>query len=239
MFSNAYILKFTVIMCVICAVVLAFETTALAPIHAKNEAVFNKRAILGALGSNLPKPLAEMSDEEVLTLFEKNIQQFAVKADGNATEGKDAAIKIDLSQEKKKPEAERQFPLFVYTGDKGTFYLVAVRGSGLWDEIWGTLALEGDMNTVAGTSFDHKAETPGLGAEIKDNPKFSGQFVGRKLFDDKGNFVSVKVRKGGAVDKTHEVDAISGATITSKGVSEMLHRGIGYYLPYLAKLKKQ
>ena len=76
------------------------------------------------------------------------------------------------------------------------FILVSVRGSGLWDEIWGSIALEDDFNTITGATFDHKGETPGLGAEIKDNPKFPSQFVGKKIYDENGEYVSVQVKKG-------------------------------------------
>jgi Na+-transporting NADH:ubiquinone oxidoreductase subunit C len=83
--------------------------------------------------------------------------------------------------------------------------------------------------------LDHKGETPGLGAEIKDNPAFPGQFIGKQIFKD--GEVAVLVRKGGSQDKTYEVDGISGATITCDGVTEMLQRGIAYYLPYLETIE--
>ncbi|HRF37287.1 MAG TPA: FMN-binding protein, partial [Saprospiraceae bacterium] len=83
------------------------------------------------------------------------------------------AEKINLAQEKKKPEADRLLPVFVYKDAQGKpYYILSVRGNGLWDEIWGSIALDSDMNTIAGVSFDHKGETPGLGAEIKDSPAF-------------------------------------------------------------------
>src|SRR5690606_7287922 len=119
---------------------------------------------------------------------------------------------------------------YVYAGDDGKkFFILSVRGSGLWDEIWGNVALEEDLRTLAGASFDHKGETPGLGAEIKDNPAFSAQFLGKTIYDQTGEFTSVTVRKGGAKDPANEVDGISGATITCNGVTEMLDRGIQYY----------
>jgi Na+-transporting NADH:ubiquinone oxidoreductase subunit C len=109
---------------------------------------------------------------------------------------------------------------------------------GLWDKIWGTIAIQDDFNTVAGASFGHVAETPGLGAEIKDNPNFPKQFQGKTIFKD-GQYVSVGVIKGGAKDKAHEVDAISGATITSRGVNGMMVEGLKPYLPYFESLKKK
>jgi hypothetical protein len=114
---------------------------------------------------------------------------------------------IDLAVEKKKPEAERLLPLFVFKNDKEKFYIPSVRGSGLWDEIWGNIAVKSDLNTIAGVTFDHKGETPGLGAEIKDNPGFPGQFVGKQMFKD--GEVAILVKKGGSQDKLYEVDGIS------------------------------
>ncbi|MCB0597465.1 MAG: NADH:ubiquinone reductase (Na(+)-transporting) subunit C, partial [Phaeodactylibacter sp.] len=135
------------------------------------------------------------------------------------------------------PEAERRLPLYIYEHNGEKFYILSVRGNGLWDEIWGNIALKSDGNTIAGAAFDHKGETPGLGAEIKDNPSFPAQFEGKKIYED-GQFVSVKVRKGGAKNKEHEVDAISGATVTSDGVTEMLYRGIEYYQPFLKEVRQ-
>ncbi|MCP3894235.1 MAG: FMN-binding protein, partial [Bacteroides sp.] len=111
-------------------------------------------------------------------------------------------------------------------------------GNGLWDDIWGNIALEDDLNTVTGAMFDHKGETPGLGAEIKDNPSFAKQFEGKKLYEDDGDYVSITVQKGKAKNLVHEVDGISGATVTCVGVTEMLVRGIRYYEPYFKQLKE-
>ncbi len=237
MFSNSYIIRFVLVMCVIVAVVLAIMSSGLSEIHAKNEAVFNKRAILTSVKTFLPKPLESMSDAEVEALFKDRIQQKVVKLDGSEVTGV-VAEQVDMAKEKKKPEADRNLPLFIYKADDGKpYYILAVRGSGLWDEIWANIALQDDFNTIAGTSFDHKGETPGLGAEIKDNPAFPAQFVGKKLLDESGNFVSINVVKGGVSDEMHDIDVISGATITCNGVQEMLKRGLGYYQNYLNKLK--
>ena len=236
--SSGYILKFTLVMTVVSALALAGMFYATEPIAKQSEAVFNKRAVLSAVNTHLSKPLETMSDQEVLSVFEKQVEQITIKYSGEEVDGVKAE-KVDLAQEKKKPEAERMLPIFIYNDpDKGEkYYILAVRGNGLWDEIWGYIALESDLNTVAGASFDHKSETPGLGAEIKDNPAFPRQFISRKIYNDKNEFVSVAVRKGGAREKEQEVDAITGATISSVGVSEMIHRGLLYYKPFLDKIK--
>ncbi len=231
-------------MTVIVAVVLAGLSSLWKEASKKNEAIFNKRSILMAVKSELggvdPKT---MPDDDVLAIFDQQVKQLALDMDGNQLTAEDVANSgykggraedIDMAKEKKKPEAERILPLFIFNSDKGQFYILSVRGSGLWDDIWANVALKSDFNTVAGAAFDHKGETPGLGAEIKDNAAFYNQFAGEKIFDADGNFVSVDVVKGGAKpNDIHAVDGLSGATVTADGVAEMLERGIGYYLPYI------
>jgi len=233
--STGYILRFVLVMTTLAAVLLTGMLYVTEPTALKAEAVFNKRAILAAVESKLPKPLKEMSDQEVLDLFNSQVEQQVVNLQGEVVTGREAE-KIKLEQEKKKPESDRVLPLFIYKDQGGNpFYIFAVRGSGLWDEIWGSVAVESDMNTIAGVSFDHKGETPGLGAEIKDNPGFPAQFVNKKLYNEAGELIAVNVRKGGIADANHDVDAISGATITGNGVTEMMQRGLKYYEPYIKK----
>lgn len=226
-------------MTTVAAVLLAGMLYLTEPAALRAEEVFNKRAILTAVEKQLPKPLSQMSDQEVLSLFEKQVEQRVLNMKGEEVSGVKAE-KVNLAQERKKPEADRLLPLFIYKDAQGKpYYILSVRGNGLWDEIWGSIALEADMNTIAGVSFDHKAETPGLGAEIKDNPGFPAQFIAKKIYNDAGQLVAVNVRKGGVVDAAHDVDAISGATITSNGVTEMLQRGLRYYEPYLKKIQAE
>ena len=121
-----------------------------------------------------------------------------------------------------------KFPVFEAQDGR---VVLPVTGTGLWGPIWGYVALEQDMNTLAGIIMDHKGETPGLGAEIA-TPKYQARFVGKTIFEG-DEFRSVKLRKGGAQDPAHEVDAISGGTKTSDGVTAMLYNSIGHYLPLL------
>lgn len=234
--NTRYIVIYILIMTCLTAVILAGMREATKTKAAQNEAVFNKRAILASVGDYLNKPLNSMSDEEVLQVFNTQIEQKVLDMKGNEVENV-KADDVDLARERKKPESERQLPLYIFNSDKGKFYILSVRGSGLWDEIWGTVALKEDLVTVAGAAFDHKGETPGLGAEIKDNPAFAAQFENKKIYDNSGAYTAVVVRKGGAQNPEYEVDGISGATVTSDGVTEMLNRGIKYYQPYLQKLK--
>ncbi len=218
------------------ALILSLLATGLKPIHDRNEAIYNKKAILSAIESNLDAKASTMSDDQVQTIFDDQIEQIVVDMNGNVVDGV-IAEEIDMARERKKPVADQRLPIYIYNGQAGKIYIVSVRGSGLWDEIWGSIALEDDFNTISGAAFDHKGETPGLGAEIKDNPKFSAQFIGKKLYDENGEFVSVEVKKGGIQEPAHQVDAISGSTITGNGVTEMLDRGLQYYEPYFKKQK--
>ena len=236
MHSNNYVTIYTVIMTLIVSVVLAVIVSGLKPIHDDNEAVFKKREIFKAVKDYLGADLDKMSDKEVLALFDKSIQQVVIDANGKPVEGVKAE-NIDMAKEEKKPIADRQYPVFTFVGEKGTYYLVSIRGNGLWDKIWSTIAFQDDFNTIAGASFGHVGETPGLGAEITDNPGFPKQFQGKTIQDD-GQYVSVAVVKGGIKKPAHQVDAITGATITSNGVTEMLERGLKVYLPYFESLKK-
>lgn len=235
--SNRYIIIYTLIMTLVVSVVLAFVVKGFEPMHVANEEVFKKKEILGAIKDQLGTDLSKMGDKEVLELFKNKVEQVVLDANGKPLEG-ELAEKISMAAEEKKPEADRHYPLFIFKGEKGNLYLLSLRGMGLWDKIWATVALQDDFNTVVGTSFGHVGETPGLGAEIKDNPNFSKQFQGKTIYKD-GQYVSVGVIKGGARDKEHEVDAISGATITSTGVHEMMQKGLKPYLPYLESLKKK
>lgn len=225
-------------MTTLAAVILAGMREATKDAAVRNEEIFNKRAILAAVNDYLSdgKTAASLTDAQVLEIFNTQVEQVTLDMSGNVDD-QVKAEDVDMAVERKKPEAERNLPLFVFNSGKEKYYILSVRGNGLWDEIWGNIALKADLNTIAGASFDHKGETPGLGAEIKDNPVFPNQFKGKEIFQD-GQYTSVLVRKGGARDPLHEVDGISGATITADGVTEMLYRGIKYYQPYLEKLKE-
>ena len=237
MFSTRYVIGFIFILTASVAVALTGLREVTYKKAVQNEDIFNKRAILSAVEDYLPdgKKVKDLSDAEVSQLFEK-MEQPVLNMQGETLEGVQAED-IDMAKERKKPEAERRLPLYIYEHNGEKFYILSVRGNGLWDEIWGNIALKSDGNTIAGAAFDHKGETPGLGAEIKDNPAFSKQFEGKMIFDN-GEYVSVDVRKGGAKNQEHEVDGISGATVTGDGVAEMLYRGIKYYQPVLKEIRQ-
>ena len=132
---------------------------------------------------------------------------------------------------------DKKYPMFKAKKDKDEYIIIPMVGSGLWGPIWGFVSLKEDYNTVYGATFAHKAETPGLGAEINTD-FFEEPFEGKRILDYSGNFVSIKVKKGGAEKgNLHEVDGITGGTITSDGVSDMLNNTLVIYNNYFSSIQ--
>lgn len=228
--SNKATFLFSSVMVVIIAILLSITAISLAPYQAKNIRIEKMKNILTSVAVHAETAETEQLYNQYIT------QQIVLNNKGEEVKGSVVAFDIDLKKELDKIKTgktdEQLFPLFICKKEGKTFYIVPVRGKGLWGPIWGYISLEADMNTIYGASFAHKSETPGLGAEI-ETEKFQQQFIGKKIFDESGDFVSVTVIKGGASpDDMHGVDAISGATITSKGVSEMFKRTLSNYIPY-------
>lgn len=164
--------------------------------------------------------------------------ELITKLNGRGTNYK-ALFEVDPAVEEKiGDEKQRLNPIFTYEDKaKGEqLYIVAVRGNGLWDKIWAYVALDKSL-TVKGVYFDHKAETPGLGAEIKDSEAFKSQFAGKKIYAG-SEMMSITVKKK-APKGDHQVQGISGATVTSNGVSAMFIDGMAKYKAYFAKLKQE
>lgn len=231
--SNNYIILFAVIVTVVSAILLASAATLLKPFQDANMLKEKQQNILKVVGKTNPDDYKQ---------FDALIQSVVVNDLGEEVSGMNA-MSIDLSLEKrvasKDPNYKLKYPLYVYKDEAGkTTYILQLAGTGLWGPIWGYLALDQDGNTVKAAIFDHKGETPGLGAEI-NTPAFQDKFSNKKIFDADGNFTSVKVQKGtfDASDPYQAVDAISGGTITSNGVSQMLESDIKFYLAYIQKQK--
>lgn len=223
--SNAYTFIFAIIMVVVVAAALAFTATTLQPLQAENVRNEKMQNILSTIGENIDRDQAQ-------TEFDKYVKKsLALKVDGTVDTDVDA-FSLDLKKELSKPVSEQRFPIYIAEKDGKTFYVTPLYGAGLWDAIWGYIALADDENTIVGASFDHKGETPGLGAEINQY-WFEDQFIGKKILNEDGDFVSVEAVKGGAkADDMHGVDGISGGTITSDGVSDMIEERLEHYLPY-------
>jgi Na+-transporting NADH:ubiquinone oxidoreductase subunit C len=233
--SNKATFLFSSGMVVVIAVLLSVTAINLAPYQAKYSRIEKMKNILTSVSVNTETAETERFFSQYIT------NQIVLNNKGEEVTGSIAAFDIDLKKELDKIKTgkadEQLFPLFICNKDGKSFYIIPVRGKGLWGPIWGYISLEADMNTVYGASFGHKSETPGLGAEI-ETEKFQQQFIGKKIFDESGNFVSVTVIKGGASpNDMHGVDAVSGATITSKGVTEMFKRTLSNYIPYFKSRK--
>jgi Na+-transporting NADH:ubiquinone oxidoreductase subunit C len=231
-FSNTYIFLFSSILVIIVAAVLSFVSESLRPIQELNVEIEKKQDILRSVGQAQDYATVSNKNQYILGLYEKYIKSsIVVNSKGEVVEGRDAfEITKDLKNEMLKPLEERGLPLFIYEDENQTKrFVVPLRGKGLWGPIWGYISLNDDFITIFGAVYDHQTETPGLGAEIRE-PWFEKEFHGKKIFDESGKFVSVQVVKGGTGDDNlYGVDAISGGTITSKGLQYMLHDCL---LPY-------
>lgn len=225
--TNGYTFMFAVILVVVVASVLAFAATSLQPLQQENVRKEKMQNILSTVGITTDRDGAkELYDQFI-------VEEIALREDGTADESIDA-FKVDLAKELKKPVPEQVFPLYVAEVEGSRYYIVPLRGNGLWNAIFGYISLKDDVNTIKGATFDHLGETPGLGAEITKQ-WFKEKFEDEKIFDSNGNLVGVSVVKGNidVSDKSdNKVDAISGATITGDGVSDMISERLKRYLPY-------
>lgn len=243
MYSNGYIFRYAGILVIVVAAVLSTTALVLKPFQDKNDAVDKMQSILVAAG------FEGVTAQNAIELFNKNVSNMMViDPEGNVVddftgEGKEKskAFGLNLKEELYKKSVQKPFelPLYVVQKEGQKIYIVPMRGVGLWGPIWGNMALKDDFKTVVGVTFGHKSETPGLGAEIA-TPIFTTQFPGKTIFDSNDKFVSVSVVKGGianqpAEKQPHMVDAISGGTITSNGVSEMLENVLESYEPFIKK----
>ncbi len=230
-FSNTYIFTFSIIMVVIVALLLSLAAMQLKPFQDKNIEIEKKQNILASIR-------IKSTVKDAVDLYAKYItDSYVLNNKGEKQEGIDA-FTVELKNELSKPAAKRMLPVYVGTLDDQTnAYVVPLRGKGLWGPIWGYISLQPDMNTVYGTVFDHQGETPGLGAEISTE-WFQKPFIGKTLFKDSTQFVSIKVLKGGAKkEDPHAVDAISGGTITSKSLEAMLDSCLIQYKPYFIQTR--
>ena len=224
--SNYYTFGFATIMVFIVAALLSYAYIELKPFQDTNIELEKQQNILSSVGINIER---ELADDAYSKYIEEEI---VLNYKGEEIDG--IAFEVDLSKEVKKDQSNQSLPLFISNIEGKKQYIIPLRGKGLWGPIWGFIALESDLNTVYGAVFDHKGETPGLGAEI-NMPFFQEPFIGKTIFDGE-NFTSIRVVKGGAPDEdNHAVDGISGGTITSDGVTDMLLERLNMYLPYITK----
>jgi len=259
--KNSYTIIFAVAMVLIVGSLLAFTASTLKPNIDENKRMEKQQNILYAMGINGNEGTGDItfiSTDKVAEAFTSNVSEQLVleSRDGkiinqmtrqefmdSKDEGKGKEpylIDIKKQQTRAKEGKSRFLPLFVGKQEGETVYIAPIRGKGLWDAIWGFVALDDNM-VVKGTFFDHAGETPGLGANIKQR-YFMDDFYGEKLLTEAGAFKGISVAKGNNDPKNntkddYEVDALAGATITGDGVSAMIKKDLKLYLPFFQNLK--
>ncbi|MEE4258982.1 MAG: NADH:ubiquinone reductase (Na(+)-transporting) subunit C [Bacteroidales bacterium] len=245
MYSNGYIFRYATIMVVVAAALLSTAAMLLKPFQERNRAIDKMGSIL------ISAEIKDVETEQTISIFNQYVvESLIVDNAGKVVDSytgdvmqESKAFGVDLKKElyKKSKSEKFELPLYIVEKEGVKTYVIPMRGSGLWGPVYGNMALAEDLNTIVGVTFDHDGETPGLGAEIT-TPMFTDQFIGKKIFDDQGNFTSIKVVKGGAKtlpqpEQIHAVDAISGGTITSNGVGDMIQNVVESYEPYIQKQK--
>ena len=247
--SNGYTFAFAIALVVVVGTLLVIIASWAKPFKKANDVVKKKMDIVKAI-----LPLEEAQNinrgnaEEKFDKYIKLDDALVIKADGSLVDGildedgnvvEGSAFDVDIMKEfrnKDRAEENRNYPLFIGNIDGETVYIMPSVGKGLWGPIWGNICVGNDMQTIRGATFDHKTETPGLGAEIKQS-FFIKLWIGEKISNSSGEFVPFTVVKDGSGAEESKVDGITGGTITSKGVEEMVNRCLLPYIEYFKTLK--
>lgn len=225
--SNTYTVVYSIVIVLIVAFLLAFVFQALKPMQDVNVALDKKKQILAALN------IRNLADDEAARMYAEVIVADEIidntgKATSPGTKGGEVAGFTLGSRDAK----EGRLALYICNVSGETKYVIPVYGMGLWGPISGYIALNADKNTVYGAYFNHESETAGLGAEIKDNAAWQHKFVGKKVFSENGNGIALSVSKK-ITDPQTQVDIVTGATLTSDGVTNMLHDCLSQYAAFL------
>ncbi len=229
--SNIYTFMYASVMVILVAALLSFAAISLKPDQDKNINIETKQNILASVNIEAN---AENADK---IYSERIVNTYVVNSKGEKAEGE--AFTVNMKKEHAKPVDQRLLPVFECQIDGSTKYILPLYGAGLWGPIWGYIALDSDMNTIYGANFAHQGETPGLGAEIATS-HFQSQFKGKKIFDENGALTSVIVAKSNeSAPAEHKVDAISGGTITSKGLQNMLRNDFEAYQAFFKQKKSE
>lgn len=239
-FSTRYIIVFATAICAVCSTMISVSAVGLRERQQYNEALDKKKSVL--LAARLMTESDSFTPQQVEEKFQ-SIRQVVVDLTTDEEIPADQYVEGKTEMLKAEPNAAqileipRQVRLFeVLENGQVSMLVMPIYGKGLWGTLYGFLALDKDLNTIRGITYYSHKETPGLGGEV-DNPKWKSLWPGRKVFNDDGE-IAIAVIKGNAgtvEDDPHHVDGLSGATITSRGVTEMLHfwlgeQGLGPYL---------
>lgn len=230
--KNSYILIYSAVLVVVVAFLLAFVYAALKPQQDINVALDKKKQILAALN------IRNVADEEAARKYNDVVEaDMIIDTDANITDtgskgGEDAAFKLNSADYK-----QGKLAVYVCNVEGQRKYVIPVYGMGLWGPIWGYIALDADKNTIYGAYFNHESETAGLGAEIKDSKAWQEQFRGKRIFLEGSDKIAIAVRKPSDIrNPNSECDAVTGATLTSDGVSLMLQECFNKYVKYLKNI---
>lgn len=237
-----YVIGFAAILTVVIGGLLALAATGLREPQQAAVKLDTRTKILSAV-MNISK------EDNVHQIYEERIESKVVNIEGDEVERLETgepvnAEQIDIGKQFRKAPEDRLYPVFLFMNEDNPeqvdAYIVPVYGNGLWDRIWGFVALEPDLVTVRGVRFDHAGETPGLGARITDEG-VQDRYVGKKIYDDLGELVSIEMVKAEANDPSlydeYHVDGLSGATLTAKGVNNMLRNYFSYYENYFKTIE--
>ena len=226
--SNSYTIIYSAVIVVIVAFLLAFVFQALKPMQDANVALDKKKQILNSLNiRDLSNEEADAKYKEVV-IADEVIDEKGKIVEAGTQGGEKAGFKLESKDYK-----AGKLALYICKVNGSRKYVIPVYGMGLWGPISGYIALNEDKTTVYGAYFNHESETAGLGAEIKDNVAWQEKFQGKKVFtsgDDKT--IALGVEKN-VTNPATQVDAVTGATLTSNGVRDMLHEALGKYLTFL------
>ena len=243
--SNTYTITFAVIMVLVVGAILSFVSLSLKPLQVQNSIKKEMMSILGSVGVESERVDAEADFYEYIT------ERIVLNSKGEVVERREGKIdtedikepfNVDVKKEfrdSKLKADDKNYPLYIANINGEEIAVIPMVGKGLWGPIWGYVALKSDFSTIYGATFDHQGETPGLGAEIRGK-SFQSEFAGKEIYNNNGDLVSITVAKGQAdPNDTHAVDGITGGTITSKGVQEMLKRTFNIYDTYFENNKTQ
>tara|TARA_B100001123_G_C15080471_1_gene935451 strand:+ start:221 stop:973 length:753 start_codon:yes stop_codon:yes gene_type:complete len=243
--KNSYTLLFAIGMTIVVGTLLAAIDSSLRERIDTNKILEKQQNILYAIGinDNEGSSVRFISKDQAPIEFDKYVVN-QIYIQGSKIIEDDEAYLIEVKKEKtlaKDASYDRRLPLFIAEKDDKKYYVAPIRGNGLWNAIWGYVAMDEDM-IIQGAYFDHQAETPGLGANINQR-FFMDDFIGENLLDSNGNFRGITVSKKdldprNEIKDDNRVDAIAGATITGDGVSAMIKGDLRLYVPYFKKLKQ-
>jgi len=226
-YSNKYILIYSFTLILFLTTFLALLVNFLKPIYEYNKKIEKYQNILFSVGIRVPKD----SVEEYFLKYVK--KSYVINYLGDTIPDINA-FNVNVGEEVKKDIKDRLLPIFEAEIDGKQKYIIPLYGKGLWGPIWGYISIDEDRNTVYGCYFDHKSETPGLGAEI-NKQYFQEKFIGKKIFDFNNYFIGIKVVKGNIINTDHEVDGIAGSTMTCIGLSQMLENCLIAYKNFFQK----